>query len=112
MILLLLAAICASAQVPDDYPADYARAPRFKALVCYDAQAEPAHVEFSGQGIEFFRKLNYGDGFVFDITADLSLYDYDRLATYSVVVMINTSPSTEPERRAFGSLIYCLGNGC
>ncbi|MDE6140271.1 MAG: hypothetical protein K2F95_04900 [Alistipes sp.] len=104
MILLLLAAICASAQVPDDYPADYARAPRFKALVCYDAQA--------GQGIEFFRKLNCGDGFVLDVTADLSLYDYDCFATYGFVARINTYLSAEPERRAFGSLIYCLGNGC
>lgn len=91
----------ASAQNADGYPADYARAPRFRALVCYDTQAEPAHVEFARQCVEFFRKLNYGDGFILDITTDLSEYDCDRLAAYSVVVMINTVPSIERERSAF-----------
>lgn len=100
-LLLLCATLCASAQTADDYPADYARAPRFKALVCYNTQAEPAHVEFAEQCVEFFRKLNYGDGFVLDITTDLSQYDYDRLAAYCVVVMINTAPSTVQERLAF-----------
>lgn len=100
-LLLLSATVCASAQPAGDYPADYARAPRFKALVCYNTQAELAHVEFAEQCVEFFRKLNYGDGFVLDITTDLSQYDYDRLATYCVVVMINTAPSTVQERLAF-----------
>lgn len=46
-LLLLCATLCASAQTTDDYPADYARAPRFKALLCYDTQVEPAYVEFA-----------------------------------------------------------------
>ncbi|MBP3454692.1 MAG: hypothetical protein J6K38_00330 [Alistipes sp.] len=46
-LLLLCATLCASAQSVSDYPADYARVPRFKALLCYDTQAEPAHVEFA-----------------------------------------------------------------
>ena len=100
-LLCIVAFVGTSAQTAPDYPADYAKAPRFKALVCYNTQAEPAHVEFAEQSVEFFRKLNYGDGFILDITTDLSEYDYDRLAAYSVVVMINTAPSTESERRAF-----------
>lgn len=99
--LLCLCIGTAGAESPAEYPADYAAAPRFKALVCYDTKAEPAHVEFAEQAVEFFRRLNYGDGFILDITTDLSGYDSDRLAEYCVVVMINTLPATAEQQAAF-----------
>jgi len=47
----------------DGYPANYAKEPRFKALICYDPSAEPDHVKFDKDAIEFFHKLSYGEGF-------------------------------------------------
>ena len=79
--LTLLFAVCtflANAQTPQGYPANYANAPRFKALVYYTQHAEEAHYQFSLQAVEFFKKLNYGKGFVLDITMDLSQYPYEK----------------------------------
>ncbi|MDR0421804.1 MAG: ThuA domain-containing protein [Proteiniphilum sp.] len=84
-----------------EYPADYAGAPRFRALVCYTEEAEKAHVEFAGEAIEFFKRLNYGDGYILETTADFSEYDYDRLKEYGIVVMLNACPGKGPEREAF-----------
>ncbi|MDR1555410.1 MAG: ThuA domain-containing protein [Tannerellaceae bacterium] len=83
------------------YPADYARAPRFKALVYYTTRAEKAHVDFAEQGLEFFRRLNYGEGFVLEATTDLSAYPYEKLKAYDIVVMLNASPTSAEEREAF-----------
>ena len=44
----------------------------------------------------FFKKLNYGDGFVLDITTDFSKYPYEKLKEYNVIIMLNTSPNTKP----------------
>ena len=89
------------AQVPDNYPANYASAPRFKALIYYTIHAEEAHVQFAEQATEFFKKLNYGDGFILDVTTDFSDYTYERLKEYNVVVMLNASPNTPNTRKAF-----------
>ena len=59
-LILLLVPAAAAAQ---ERPANYARAPRFKALVYYTEHAEEAHVQFSRQGADFFRKLTVGEGF-------------------------------------------------
>ncbi len=106
LLSLLLCAFSAQAQAQDPahagkYPADYAAAPRFKALVCYTHDAEPAHVEFSLRGVEFFKRLNYGDGFVLDVTTDLSQYPFEKLREYNIVVMLDGSPSTPAQRDAF-----------
>lgn len=72
-LLILLFTACTLltyAQVPEGYPANYAKAPRFKALIYYTQHAEEAHVQFAEQATTFFKKLNYGDGFVLDITTD------------------------------------------
>ena len=94
-ILILLFGVCTllvHAQEPEGYPANYARAPRFKALVYYTQHVEEAHVQFAEQAVQFFKKLNYGDGFVLDITTDLSQYPYEKL---------NNSPGSKAERDAF-----------
>ena len=61
------------------FPGNYAKAPRFKALIYYSTSEEVAHVQFAEQTVEFMKKLNYGDGFILDVTTDLSGYDYDKL---------------------------------
>ena len=101
LLLLALCGLTLQAQVPDDYPANYAREPRFKALIYYSTHVEEAHRQFAEQAVEFFRKLNYGDGFVLDVTTDLAPYDYERLSIYNVVIMLNASPQAPAEREAF-----------
>lgn len=103
-LLILLFTACTLltyAQVPEGYPANYAKAPRFKALIYYTQHAEEAHVKFAEQATTFFKKLNYGDGFVLDITTDFSKYPYEKLKEYNVIIMLNTSPNTKAERDAF-----------
>ena len=103
-LLILLFTACTLltyAQVPEGYPANYAKAPRFKALIYYTQHAEEAHVQFAEQATTFFKKLNYGDGFVLDITTDFSKYPYEKLKEYNVIIMLNTSPNTKAERAAF-----------
>lgn len=100
-LLLIICAFTLNAQIPENYPANYARGPRFKALVFYTQNAEEAHYQFSLQAVEFFKKLNYGDGFVLDFTTNLSDYPYERLKEYSVVVMLDGEPTTLAEREAF-----------
>ena len=92
-LLILLFTACTLltyAQVPEGYPANYAKAPRFKALIYYTQHAEEAHVQFAEQATTFFKKLNYGDGFVLDITTDFSKYPYEKLKEYNVIIMLNT----------------------
>ena len=103
-LLILLFTVCTLltyAQAPEGYPANYAKAPRFKALIYYTQHAEEAHVQFAEQATTFFKKLNYGDGFVLDITTDFSKYPYEKLKEYNVIIMLNTSPNTKAERDAF-----------
>ena len=86
LLIFLLFTVCsfiAKAQDLQDYPANYAKAPRFKALIFYSDKAEEAHVQFANQTINFFKKLNYGDGFYLDITKDFSSYTYDKLKEYN-----------------------------
>lgn len=103
-LLILLFTACTLltyAQIPEGYPANYAKAPRFKTLIYYTQHAEEAHVQFAEQATTFFKKLNYGDGFVLDITTDFSKYPYEKLKEYNVIIMLNTSPNTKAERDAF-----------
>lgn len=101
ILLFTACTLLTYAQVPEGYPANYAKAPRFKALIYYTQHAEEAHVQFAEQATTFFKKLNYGDGFVLDITTDFSKYPYEKLKEYNVIIMLNTSPNTKTERDAF-----------
>jgi len=98
--LCLLAAIAVSAQ-DAPYPANYARAPRFKALLYYSDTAEPAHVEFARDAIEFFKRLTWGEGYILDVTTSLADYPYERLKDYSVIIAINNTPAPGRERKDF-----------
>lgn len=101
ILLFTACTLLTYAQVPEGYPANYAKAPRFKPLIYYTQHAEEAHVQFAEQATTFFKKLNYGDGFVLDITTDFSKYPYEKLKEYNVIIMLNTSPNTKAERDAF-----------
>ncbi len=47
-----------NAQQPEGYPASYAGAPRFKALMYYTTQAGKVHAQFAQQTIGFFKRLS------------------------------------------------------
>jgi len=83
------------------YPASYASKPRFKALIYYSVNVEEAHVTFARQAVQFFRRLNYGKGFDLDTTTNLSVYPYDKLKEYDIVVMLNDAPHGEQQRADF-----------
>lgn len=101
ILLFTLIAVFSKAEINELFPANYAKAPRFKALIYYSDKAEEAHVQFAKQSIEFFKKLNYGEGFYLDITTDFSKYTYDNLKEYNIIVMINAAPSSKQERDNF-----------
>ena len=79
MMAMVLACITVKAQNEGEYAANYARAPRFKALLLWEPGAEEAHVQFDKQAMEFFHKLTYGEGWTMDVTTSLEEYPYERL---------------------------------
>ncbi|MDY6099684.1 MAG: ThuA domain-containing protein, partial [Bacteroidaceae bacterium] len=89
------------AQDNGEYAANYARAPRFKALLHYEPHAEEAHVQFDKQAIEFFHKLTYGEGWLMDVTTSLADYPYEKLKEYSIIVSLNAAPGDAAQREAF-----------
>jgi type 1 glutamine amidotransferase len=100
--LLVSAVFCISFFAAEaQYPAEYASGPRFKALIYYTKHAESAHVVFAEQALGYFRKLNYGDGFILHETNNLSEYPYEKLREYDVVIMLNGNPATETQRKDF-----------
>ena len=83
------------------YAANYAREPRFRALLHYEPGAEEAHVQFDKQAINFFHKLTYGEGWLMDITTSLADYPYEKLKDYSIIISLNATPSGKVQREAF-----------
>lgn len=87
--------------VPEDtYPANYAKAPRFNALIYYSDTAEEAHVQFAEQAVDFFHRLSYGEGYTYTVTTSLAGYK-DRLDEFDVIIDINAMPGDRAEREAF-----------
>jgi len=101
LALLLVPVSALKSQTSAEYPAQYASGPRFKALLYYTTHAEGAHVEFAEDGIKFFKRLNYGNGFILHVTTDLAEYPFEKLKDYDIVIMLNTSPSSQQERSVF-----------
>jgi type 1 glutamine amidotransferase len=79
----------------------YGQFPRFKILAFYSDKVEPDHVKFANEAIRFFRDLSSGDGFVFDTTSNMNDLSSEKLKRYSVVMMLNDFPRSEPQREAF-----------
>lgn len=90
----------AEAILHDGYPANYAKRPRFNALIYYSDKAEEAHVQFARQALEFFHKLSYGEGYTYMVTTSLAPY-ISSLADFDIIVDINAMPQSSEERKAF-----------
>lgn len=82
----------------EDYPANYAKEPRFKALIYYSDNVEEAHTEFARDAIDFFTRLTVGDGFILEKSTSLQAYDYESLRAFNIIIALNISPSSEYER--------------
>lgn len=82
------------------YPADYASAPRFNALIYYSDMVEEAHRQFAEQAIGFIHKLSYGEGFTYSVTTSLAPYT-DKLGEFDIVIALNNMPHEAKEREAF-----------
>ncbi len=89
-----------NAQEPESYPANYASAPRFKALLYYTTHAEEAHVQFARQTVDFFKRLTWGEGYILEVTTDFSQYSYEKLKEFDVIIMPDGSPGSADERKA------------
>jgi type 1 glutamine amidotransferase len=100
-LLIVFCFVSFSSLRAQQYPAQYASGPRFRVLIYHTRHAEGAHVTFAEQGVEFFRKLNYGNGFILNVTMDLSEYPYEKLKEYDLVVMLNGYPNTKEQRETF-----------
>ena len=104
LLVLLTGILCCSllsAQKNGEYAANYARGPRFRALVHYEPGAEEAHVQFDTQAIGFFRKLTFGEGWIMDVTTSLADYPYEKLKDYSIIISLNAAPVGKEQREAF-----------
>lgn len=84
-----------------DYPANYAKSPRFKALLYYTDRAEEAHINFANDAIDFFTRLTVGEGFILEVTTSLQEYDSQKLKEFNTIIALNTSPTDHDERRLF-----------
>lgn len=101
LLLLFLASLwLVPAKAQQGYPASYAGAPRFRALLVWSPHVEEAHVQFSQDAIRFFHKLSYGEGFLMDTTTHFSQFA-DSLERYNIIIMLNTQPHGQKERDAF-----------
>lgn len=85
----------------NEYAANYARQPRFRALLHYEPGAEEAHVQFDKQAINFFHKLTYGEGWLMDVTTSLADYPYEKLKDYCIIISLNAMPGGKEQREAF-----------
>lgn len=85
---------------PDEYPASYAKAPRFNALIYYSEEVEEAHRQFAEQALHFIHKLSYGEGFTYTKATSLAPYT-DKLGEYDVIIALNNMPGDKKEREAF-----------
>lgn len=99
-LLSLICLLTLTAFAQSNYPANYATAPRFNALFCYDPLAEEAHMEFDKQALHFFHKLSYGEGYTYRVVTSMDGMTIDSLKPYDVIVWLNFAPQGEA-RKAF-----------
>lgn len=99
-IIFIILSLPLLGQGKGEYPANYASAPRFKALFCYDPHTEEAHVDFDKQALDFFHKLSYGKGYLYRVVTSIEDMTVDSLKQYNVVVWLNFLPGRNG-RKAF-----------
>lgn len=107
MLLSLLAmSACGGNQAKQAHvrEANYAKEPRFKLLVYFNDNVEIAHQQFAHQGIDFYKGLTVGEGFIVDTTSNLATYSFEELMAYNTIIAMNVTPG-EGERDLFEKYI-------
>ncbi len=102
---LMLNAIHWTAGTVESSLASEPRYPRFKALVYWRKDAEEAHIQFARQTLEFYRRLNFGDGFALDSVTSLSGLGYSKLKEYSVIILPDEAPKEDADKKLFEQYI-------
>jgi uncharacterized protein len=73
----------------------------FHVLAFYSTNVEQDHVAFAMQAIPFFRAMAKRDHFDFETTTNWDEMNPGVLSRYQVVLWLDDSPSTPPQRAAF-----------
>jgi type 1 glutamine amidotransferase len=96
---LLTAVLCAAAML--SARPSLGREPRFKALALYTRNAEPDHVLFAENAIQFFSRLAAKDDFSFDASSNWNDLNAGELKKFQLVIWLNDSPKKADQRKAF-----------
>jgi len=74
---------------------------RSRVLAFYSTNVEADHVAFAKQALTFFAEKAGHDGFDFESTTNWDDLNVERLKRVKVVLWLNDSPHSEPQREAF-----------
>lgn len=89
--------------------ASAAESKSFHVLALYSRQVEADHVLFAEQALRFFGELAIKEGFECTPSTNWDDLNPATLSRYQVVLWLNDSPQTEPQRAAFQK--YMTGGG-
>ena len=80
-----------------------AQSPRaeYRILAVYSDKVEHDHVDFAHQAVRFFSTTARKDRFSFTATTNWDDLNTSNLAKYDLVLWLNDSPHTAPQRKAF-----------
>ena len=106
VLLWFIPVSASTAQTPSPQSGQTAR---FQVVAFYSPNAEPDHVQFAEQALQFFSDLAAKDNFVFHSTTDWTNLNPEYLKKYQVVIWLNESPSSPDQRLAFQR--YIEGGG-
>jgi YVTN family beta-propeller protein len=81
--------------------ATFAQQTRFKALAFYSENAEPDHVQFARDAVNFLSTCAAREHFIFDATTKWEDLNDGRLKDYQLVIWLNESPKNTEQRSAF-----------
>lgn len=75
--------------------------PKFKVIAFYTAKNDQAHISFVHEANKQFPKIAEENHFVYDSTDNWNNLNENFLATYQVVLFLDTRPETLEQRKAF-----------
>jgi uncharacterized protein len=78
-------------------------------LAFYNATGEPDHVDFAQQALPFFAQIAQKHNLVFASTTQWNDLNTEKLSSVQLVVWLNDSPHTPPQRAAFESYMNAGG---
>jgi len=74
---------------------------KYRVLAVYSDKVERDHLDFAHQAVRFFSTTARKDHFSFTATTNWDDLNTANLAKYDLVLWLNDSPHTAPQRKAF-----------